>query len=138
MDFLRNGAKTRPPIRNNKSDIIFQCLDWIGTNETKTEKNPDVKSWKKTIRQSKHVVKIYGVTKEGYSVSVNNTEFKPYFYIKVDDNFTELHLSSLIEKIKTKLDKSQDDLISADIIKKKDFYSFISYILIRKTPGLFA
>ena len=72
MDALRGEN----PIKTNaKNDIIFQCLEWIGTNEMKQELNPDVTSHKKFVRNRKHVVKLYGVTKEGVSVSVNNNEF---------------------------------------------------------------
>ena len=38
MDTLRGNN----PIKiNAKNDIIFQCLEWFGTNEMKQELNPD-------------------------------------------------------------------------------------------------
>ena len=60
----------------------------------------------KNKRVLEHVVKLYGVTKEGYSVSVNNTGFKPYFYIKVGD-ISFVQKTKLIEKIKTCLEEKK-------------------------------
>ena len=127
MNTLRNSNKINI---DSKQDIIFQCLEWIGTNEMKTELNQH----KKLIKKYKHVVKLYGVTKEGYSVSVNNNDFKPYFFIKVAQSFTNLHKVKLEEALKKELDldarkKRQfnsysKDIISFEIVKKKDFYGF--------------
>ena len=131
MNTLRNNI---PISINSKDDIIFQCLEWIGTNEMKQELNKNPNSKYKTLKKYKHVVKLYGVTKEGYSVSVNNNEFKPYFFIKVADSFTNLHKIKLINAIKKELDldskkKRQfnsysNDLLDFEIVKKKEFYGF--------------
>ena len=131
MDTLRGNN----PIKiNAKNDIIFQCLEWFGTNEMKQELNPDQGSHKKFIRNRKHVVKLYGVTKEGYSVSVNNNDFKPYFFIKVTKSFTDLHKVKLLDAIKLALDKESKekkqfssyshDVLFLEMVKRKDFYGF--------------
>jgi len=128
MNSLRNNS----PIKlNSKDDIVFQCLEWLGTNEFSREMDASTKRNKSVY---KHVVKLYGVTKEGYSVSVNNTEFKPYFFIKVSEHFTDLHKVKLFNSIKNKLKENarknkqynsySDDIIGLDFVKKKEFYGF--------------
>jgi len=128
-----NTLRSKNPVKyTTKDDIIFQCFDWIATNEPKTILSDDPK--KKYNKSYQHVVKLYGVTKEGYSVSVNNNEFKPYFFIKVASSFTELYKVKLINAIKLELDldakkKRQfnsysKDIISLEIVKRKDFYGF--------------
>ena len=131
MNTLRNNI---PISINSKDDIVFQCLEWIGTNEMKQELNKNPNSKYKFLKKYKHIVKLYGVTKEGYSVSVNNNEFKPYFFIKVADSFTNLHKIKLINAIKKELDldskkKRQfnsysNDLLDFEIVKRKEFYGF--------------
>ena len=128
MNSLRNNS----PIKlNSKDDIEFQCLEWLGTNEFSREMDMTTKRNKSVY---KHVVKLFGVTKEGYSVSVNNTEFKPYFFIKVSEHFTDLHKVKLFNAIKNKLKENarknkqynsySDDIIALDFVKKKEFYGF--------------
>lgn len=128
-----NTLRSKNPVKySSKDDIVFQCFEWIGTNELKTSLSSDPK--KKYNKSYQHVVKLYGVTKEGYSVSVNNNEFKPYFFIKVASSFTELYKVKLTNAIKLELDKDakkkrqfnsySKDIISLDIVKRKDFYGF--------------
>jgi len=128
MNSLRNNSQLK---LNSKDDIEFQCLEWLGTNEFSREMDMTTKRNKSVY---KHVVKLYGVTKEGYSVSVNNTEFKPYFFIKVSEHFTDLHKVKLFNAIKNKLKENArknkqynsyaDDIIALDFVKKKEFYGF--------------
>ena len=122
MNSLRNSN----PFKYDESEpIIFQCLEWLGTNESKREVDNNTKSKNKFSINYKHVIKLYGVTKDGISVSVNNNNFKPYFYIKVDDNFTNIHKMKLMSKIKKLLDdRDQQNLLSLEFVKKKDFYGF--------------
>ena len=128
MNSLRNNSQIK---LNSKDDIEFQCLEWLGTNEFSREMDMTTKRNKSVY---KHVVKLYGVTKEGYSVSVNNTEFKPYFFIKVSEHFTDLHKVKLFNAIKNKLKENArknkqynsyaDDIIALNFVKKKEFYGF--------------
>ena len=130
-----NSLRLLNPVKiNEKDDIIFQCLEWIGTNELKTTLNKDPAIKQKYNKSYQHVVKLYGVTKEGYSVSVNNNDFKPYFFIKVAQTFTNLHKIKLEAAIKYELNmdakkKKQfnsysKDIISFELVNKKDFYGF--------------
>ena len=93
MNELRSNIN--PKLNSNK-DLIFQCLEWIGTNELKQIPSSKYKKYQ-------HVVKLYGVTKDGYSVSVNNNEFKPYFFIKVASSFTNLHNNLILLKLHLKI-----------------------------------
>ena len=117
-----NSLRNLNPVKiNEKDDIVFQCLEWIGTNELKTSLNKDPGIKQKFNKSYQHVVKLYGVTKEGYSVSVNNNDFKPYFFIKVAQSFTSFHKIKLEAAIKYEL--------NMDAKKKKQFNSYSKDII---------
>ena len=130
MQALRN---LNPIDYTRNQDIIFQCIEWVSTDETKQIINKNPKCSKKFNYIKQHVIKIFGVTKEGYSVSVNNNNFKPYFFIKIDENFTNLHKIKLVGEIKKKLEDIRliKAIISVDEIKRKDFYGFNNEKLFR-------
>ena len=122
MDTLRNSHQITP---DGSQEIIFQCLEWIGTNEVKEVKNDNPKSKYKFKKVFEHVIKIYGVTKEGHSISLNNNGFQPYFYIKVPDDTSQMMKLRIIQAIKNAMDNRQaNSIVSAKFIKKKDFYGF--------------
>jgi len=52
-----------------KSDIIFQISDWY---QTDVEDDEDNRSY---------IIKVFGVSEEGYSICANILDFEPYFYI---------------------------------------------------------
>lgn len=122
MNTLRNNHHIT---LNDSQEITFQCLEWIGTNEVKEVENDNPKSKNKFKKAFEHVIKIYGVTKEGHSISVNNNGFRPYFYIKVPDDTSQMMKMRITEAIKKAMDNRQaKSLLSAKFVKKKDMYGF--------------
>ena len=110
---------------DESKEIIFQALEWLGTNQSKQELNTDRSSKKKFISVYKHVIKLYGVTECGKSVTVNNNNFKPYFFIKVPDKLDNLKKIQIETVLKSHLDyKDKDSLVSLEFVKRKDFYGF--------------
>ena len=122
MDNLRNCHQVNI---DNNDELIVQCLEYIGTNEVKEVKNDNPKSKYKFKKVFEHVIKIYGVTKQGHSISINNNGFRPYFFIKVPDNTSQMMKMRITEAIKRTMDNKQaKSLLSAKFIKRKDFYGF--------------
>ena len=126
-------------LRYNKSvnidpskEIEFQCIDWLATNEYVRKENPNPKSKFKYISEYKHVIKLFGITMEGYSVCVHINDFNPYFYIKVNDDTDYLTMSKIISCIKNSNDeKISKDLISYSFVDKREFYGFTNDKLFR-------
>ena len=106
-------------------DIEFQCIDWIATNEYKKEDNPDTKSKYKHISKYKHVIKLFGILQNGASICVNINDYKPYFYIRVNQDTDALTKAKIMNGIKQSLDsKVSEGIIDSKIVTKKDFYGF--------------
>ena len=115
MNTLRQLKKIN--ITGNE-ELVFQCLEWSGTNEGIQIENSKYRSYQ-------YVIKLFGVTAEGHSISVNNNNFEPYFFVKIPDNYTYIHKKKIIDKIKSKLEiKYSKAIVSSDIVERKDFYGF--------------
>lgn len=75
---------------------------------------------------SEFLVYLFGLTQDGNSVSIKVTGFKPFFYIKIPDNWRTHHLDILMNKLKNKVYPKlyKTALIKYEIIKAKPFYYF--------------
>jgi DNA polymerase elongation subunit (family B) len=73
----------------------------------------------------KYLIKVYGVTQEGHSVSVNILDFTPFFMIRVNHKVTPTFITRLHEHVVLKLPiNMRDYVISTKVKKKKDFWGF--------------
>lgn len=126
----------RSPIDNYIGDTLsFQAIEWKDYNENiiddDTDDNIDQED---EIIDEKYIIRIFGVTREGYSVCVNVENFTPFFFIKVPDNWKNSNVKILLSKICDKLIiKKYNQWVKCDknllkskciILKKKDFYGF--------------
>ena len=50
----------------------------------------------------KYVIKLYGVTEEGYSVSVKAEDFHPFFYVRLPDKWKSFWTTAIINYIRNK------------------------------------
>ena len=58
--------------------IIFQAIDWIVSDNKYEDEDENT--------ETKYLIKIFGRTDTGKSISVNISDYTPYFYIKGLDN----------------------------------------------------
>lgn len=75
----------------------------------------------------RYLIKMFGVTEEGQSVSVNVLNFTPFFFIKVVDSkkCNRLFLESLREQLVNELPfHLKASLIGVKFMRKKDFWGF--------------
>lgn len=104
-------------------DLIFQCLSWDGDNQFVQIEEAIGK--KRAVYALKHVIKLYGVSQEGHSISVCINDFQPYFFIKVDDDCSIKTKNEIMRSIKESMKEFlADGILSAEIIKRKEFYGF--------------
>jgi DNA polymerase elongation subunit (family B) len=122
--FLRNKAIKQ----NTDDDLTFQIISWYTCDyetDSTSEEDEENETKKFFVDKKEYLVKVFGVTKEGYSVSANLLNFTPYFYIKVPfaiNTFTcERFKEHLINNLSGPLKES---VISAKLMKKQDFYGF--------------
>jgi DNA polymerase elongation subunit (family B) len=106
-----------------KDDIIFQITSWYASD---IEYDVDEDDEDSRLDKTKYLIKIFGVTQEGISVSCNLIDFPPFFYIKspipITDNYQIRQLKEfIIQKLPT---VQKNNLVEVKLMKKKDFWGF--------------
>ena len=96
------------------SDLLFQISDWY---QKDVEDDDDNRSY---------IIKIFGVSEEGYSICVNILDFEPYFYIthkkKTSLNIFEINqLSTQLTNMLPASFKEDFDIVSES---KKSLWGF--------------
>jgi DNA polymerase elongation subunit (family B) len=70
-------------------------------------------------------IQIFGMNEEGKTCSITATGFKPFFYVKVDENWDTALKNAFIEFLKAKMGKFYENSIhSCTLIKRKKLYGF--------------
>ena len=111
------------------TDLEFQILSWkcedfdAGNDD---EDDDDDECHKCTIDSCKYLIKLFGVTMSGNSVSVNVVDYTPYFFIKLP--FTKVNgfmQNQFKDFVMSKMPSSlRGCLIGVKLVRKKDFYGF--------------
>ena len=104
---------------NINNDIIFQVISWNAFDYIYDENEGE------DCDCEKYLIKMFGVTEDGKSISVNILDYTPYFYIKIlhainrntAENLRENMISALPYNLK-------NSLINVSIVKQKDFWGF--------------
>lgn len=111
-------------------DPSFRLCDFNVYNEKSTEDSSSGSEGDKpSIRNNgdKNVFKIqmFGLNELGETCSIIVSDFKPFFYVKVDDKWTIPKKDSFLKHIKNKLGNYYGDTIcECKIIKRKKLYGF--------------
>ena len=126
---------------SNKLNIDFQVIDWSSYDdydEEEEEQESDEEfehpssDDEKQIKIRKFNIKAYGVTQRGFSVCVHIKNFKPYFFLKLPNNWNSRHFKKLISKLKMMVGTYNASLLCrAEIVHKKEFYGFTNNELFR-------
>ena len=85
-----------------------------------------------TFKDDDFVIRMYGIDEKRNTYCVNIDDFKPFFYIKVDDSWTDFTVKQFIEHLKEKhktdnfpLYKSLcEDICEKKLISRKTLYNF--------------
>ena len=74
---------------------------------------------------SNFLIQMFGINENGESCSIIVEDFKPFFYVKVEDNWTIQMKTQFLDFIKKKIGKYYENSISeCKLIKKKKLYGF--------------
>lgn len=81
---------------------------------------------KKPRIDDKHfVVQMYGINERGETASILVDDYKPFFYIKVGDEWTDNHAGKMISNIRREMgDYYKDSLIQYNIVDSQKLYGF--------------
>ncbi len=120
-----------------KNDIDFQIIEWWAQDEETDEDDEDDgededDNEDNSKINSSYVIRCFGVTKTGISITCKITNFKPFYYVKVPDTFNRIHLHHFLKYVesgymlrnfKNPLAKENGKLLSS-IVEKKDLFGF--------------
>lgn len=127
---------------NNKSipndifthDIDLQIIEWWCQDENCNNNDNDSTSEVSDDDKinDEYIIRCFGKTKEGYSITCKITGFKPYYYIKVSQDFNKIKLFHFLNFIESSyaLKKYNSPLAKENgkhkscIVEKKDLFGF--------------
>ncbi len=123
---------------NVNDSVTFQVIEWWAQDEEiddLEDENEDLEEQKKC--KEEYIIRCFGKTKNGELVKTKIKNFKPFYYIKVNDDFNKVQLKKFLDYVKNhfSLKKKIDDLWvpyynntlevdKCEIISKKDLYGF--------------
>jgi DNA polymerase elongation subunit (family B) len=110
---------------------LFRIFDFNVYNDTNTNQDDssedDLKQKKTNVKKDKSIfmIQMFGLNEKGESCSIQVEDFKPFFYVMVNDKWNTYTKECFLNHIKTKIGKYyQDSITECIIIKRKKLYGF--------------
>lgn len=111
------------PKLTNTNKLEFQITDWNSYHELDEED------------EEQYVIQLFGRTEDDKDVCLKVTDFKPYFYVEVPDEWQQHHVDKFIDALKNKVSWATEtnsnynyDLVKSlydyKLVKKYKFYNF--------------
>ena len=108
-----------------KDDFNMFVVDWHNEDVPDEEMSNDSNNSCPDEFTDKFTIKAFGLDSEGSSIALDITGFKPYFFIKVPDNWNNSIAGLFIENLRTKVYKKfRNTLCDWRLLKAKPFYYF--------------
>jgi len=114
---------TEQIIRPSEDDVYCNIIDWHSENVGEDE-------------DKRFIVRFFGRTNTGLSITVSVYEFFPYFFVKVPKTWTSTDLQKFINGLKGMSRDHGANIIDYNITAWKEFYGFkaeqqFSFLMIR-------
>jgi DNA polymerase delta subunit 1 len=131
--YYRKNYKNNISFVKEKDDINMQIIEWWAQDEEDyDEESENSQSDDSSKDKSVYVIRCFGATKEGVSVTCKITGFKPFYYIKVPSNFNKIKLHHFLNYIESSymLKSFSNALVKENgkhkscIVEKKDLFGF--------------
>jgi len=106
---------------------VFRLFDFNVYNENKIDENSSGSENGKNINKdtNQFIIQMFGLDENGKTCSILIDDFKPFFYIKVGDNWSSSKKQTFLLHIKSKIGKFYENSITdCKIIKRKKLYGF--------------
>ena len=112
-------------ISNNKMERIFKVFDFNIYNKKSDDNSSGDEDTKCRQDNNKFLIQMYGINEEGKSCSIIVENFKPFFYVKVEDDWTQYTKNTFLDFIKKRIGTYYENSIcDCKIIKRKKLYGF--------------
>jgi DNA polymerase elongation subunit (family B) len=84
-----------------KNDIEMQIIEGWAQDEEDDNEEDEIESQENDLNNEVYTIRCFGVTNTGISVTCKITGFKPFYYIKVPNTFTKVHLAYFLKFIES-------------------------------------
>jgi len=75
--------------------------------------------------ESVFVIQMFGINEKGETACLYISDYEPFFFIKVGDNWTEYNMNCLIREIQSKLEKRyKESIVSYELVDYHKLYGF--------------
>ena len=107
-------------------DVTFRIFDFNVYNEKASSDGSDSDDEHPVYKDTQiFLIQMFGLNEKGESFSIIVEDFKPFFYVMVNDSWTMDKKTEFLEHIKEKIGKYYENSISeCIIIKRKKLYGF--------------
>ena len=106
---------------------IFRVFDFNVYNEKESSTNDSGSEDNKKQRKDTNsfLIQMFGLNEQGETCSIQVEDFKPFFYVMVNDKWNTVTKNKFLSFIKNKIGKYYEDSITdCIIIKRKKLYGF--------------
>ena len=104
---------------------IFKVFDFNIYNKKSDDNSSGDEDTKCRQDNNKFLIQMYGINEEGKSCSIIVENFKPFFYVKVEDDWTQYTKTTFLDFIKKRIGAYYENSIcDCKIIKRKKLYGF--------------
>ena len=108
-------------------ETAFRIFDFNVYNQKEQDNSSDEEGFtgKERKDEAKFVIQMFGINEKGESCSILAENFKPFFYVKVDESWDQGTKSAFLSFLKRKIGKYYESSIcECKLIKKKKLYGF--------------
>jgi DNA polymerase elongation subunit (family B) len=104
----------------------FRLLDFNVYDEKKDRAESDSDEETRSFKDNANfIIQMFGINEEGKTCCMNVTDFKPFFFVKVGDDWKNKELYEFIGYIKKQIGRYyEESIISAELIHKQKLYGF--------------
>jgi DNA polymerase elongation subunit (family B) len=109
-------------------ESTFRIFDFNVLNEKEQQDSSDDETFGAYVAKkdnARFLIQMFGINEKGETCSIIAENFKPFFYVKVDESWNQEKKGGFLAFIKKKIGKYyQDSIVDCKLIKKKKLYGF--------------
>ena len=121
VKFKKNASKTK--VRSFRL-MDFNVYDEKNKKEESVSSNEDQKGPIKK-EEAQFIIQIFGINEQGETCCIYINDFQPFFFVKVDETWTQREVNGLLADIRKNVGKYYgNSIVSAKLVEKHKLYGF--------------
>jgi len=126
-------SSSKKPVSISKS---FRLIDFYICDESRNEKSSDSSTESSdsdessaaaaaNTDESQLMIQMFGINERGETCSLFVNDYRPFFFIKIGENWTQITVNTFLQDLKNKLPKYyHTSILSAKIVEYNKLYGF--------------